>query len=56
VGIISGNKAPDLSKYSAIILAVSHHEFKTLKIQKSASQVVFDVKGFLKKSDVDARL
>lgn len=56
VGIISGAKTPDLTQYSAIILAVSHKEFKALKIQKSESQVVFDVKGFLDKSAVDARL
>lgn len=56
VGIISGAKAPDLTKYSAVILAVSHKEFKVLKIQKTDSQVVFDVKGFLEKSAVDARL
>ncbi|MEN2281240.1 nucleotide sugar dehydrogenase [Algoriphagus sp. SE2] len=56
VEIISGKKTPDLDQYSSIILAVSHKEFKVLKIQKSDAQVVFDVKGFLNKSDVDARL
>ncbi|WP_296705121.1 nucleotide sugar dehydrogenase [Algoriphagus sp.] len=56
VDIISGKKSPDLIQYSAIILAVSHKEFNALKIQKSDTQVVFDVKGFLEKSAVDARL
>ena len=56
VEISSGKNIPDLNDYSAIILAVSHKEFADLKIQKSESQVVFDVKGYLKKEDVDARL
>ncbi|WP_373399200.1 nucleotide sugar dehydrogenase [Algoriphagus halophilus] len=56
VQIISGKQAPDLANYSAVILAVSHQEFKQLQIKKSDAQVVFDVKGFLDKSDVDARL
>ena len=56
IDIISGEKAPSLASYSAIILAVSHKQFATLDIQKSSSQVIFDVKGFLEKSKVDARL
>lgn len=56
IDIISGEKDPSLDQYSAIILAVSHKQFSTLNIQKSASQVVFDVKGFLEKYRVDARL
>ncbi len=56
IEIISGDTAPELTSYSAVILAVSHKEFKSLKIQKSSNQVVFDVKGFLDKSRVDARL
>ena len=56
VEISSGKNIPDLNDYSAIILAVSHKEFAALKIQKSENQVVFDVKGYLKKEDVDARL
>ena len=43
-------------KYSAIILAVSHEEFKNFKIFKTENLVVFDVKGILDKSKVDARL
>ena len=56
VTINSKENKPDLNQYSAIILAVAHKEFKELKIQKSANQVIYDVKGFLDKSAIDARL
>lgn len=56
IDIMSGSVAPDLSQYSAIILAVSHKEFKALDINKSDNQVVFDVKGVLPKNCVDSRL
>ncbi|RIW12238.1 nucleotide sugar dehydrogenase [Algoriphagus lacus] len=56
IDIISGETAPPLENYSAVILAVSHKQFKSLQIQKSSNQVVFDVKGFLDKSKVDSRL
>ncbi|MBN7812892.1 nucleotide sugar dehydrogenase [Algoriphagus sp. H41] len=56
IKIISGEKAPALSDYSAVILAVSHKQFGKLTIAKSPSQVVYDVKGFLDKKLVDARL
>lgn len=45
-----------LKKYGAIILAVSHKEFKSLNICKSSNQVIYDVKGVLKKEFVDGRL
>ncbi len=49
----------ELSKYNAIILAVSHKEFSyldfnSLKIDDSA--IVFDIKSFLDKELVDSRL
>ncbi|MGX7836068.1 Vi polysaccharide biosynthesis UDP-N-acetylglucosamine C-6 dehydrogenase TviB, partial [Campylobacter fetus subsp. venerealis] len=56
VQIMSGKKAPDLLGYSAIILAVAHKEFLTLPINKSVTQVIYDVKGYLSKDTVDARL
>jgi UDP-N-acetyl-D-galactosamine dehydrogenase len=56
IDITSGENTPDLKKYSAVILAVSHHQFKSLPIQKSSTTVVFDVKGFLEKEFVDSRL
>jgi len=45
-------------KYSAIILAVSHNEFLEidLNIIKDEKSVLFDIKGFLPQSMVDARL
>jgi UDP-N-acetyl-D-galactosamine dehydrogenase len=48
---------PD-KKYDAIILAVSHNEFKKFnwKEYKDETTVVYDVKGFLDKSIITARL
>jgi len=45
-------------KYNAIVLAVSHDEFKSIEWNKIRSEgaVVFDVKGMLDKSIVTARL
>jgi UDP-N-acetyl-D-galactosamine dehydrogenase len=56
ISIFNQENQLNLSDYSAIILAVAHKEFLTLEIQKSDSQVVYDVKGILDKSKVDARL
>jgi UDP-N-acetyl-D-galactosamine dehydrogenase len=50
---------PTLSKkYHAIILTVSHTEFATLDLKAISHEkaVVYDVKGFLPKSQVTARL
>jgi UDP-N-acetyl-D-glucosamine/UDP-N-acetyl-D-galactosamine dehydrogenase len=46
------------TRYSAIVLAVSHTEFAALNWSslKSKSTIVYDVKGFLDKSLVTARL
>lgn len=46
------------NKYQAIILAVSHNEFKALdwNALKTGNTVLYDVKGFLEKSIVTARL
>ena len=46
----------DLDKYSAIILAVAHNDFLNLNIQKKSNQVIFDVKSYLPKDNVDLRL
>jgi UDP-N-acetyl-D-galactosamine dehydrogenase len=56
IHISSKGDEPNLEKYSAIILAVAHKEFRPLSIQKTKNQVVFDVKGILDKSKVDSRL
>lgn len=50
---------PSLESYDAIILAVSHDEFKKINIKKlklSNKSIVFDLKGFLDRDLVDARL
>lgn len=56
INILSGDQAPDISQYSAVILAVSHQKFNSLKLSKSPTQVLYDVKGFLDKKLVDSRL
>ncbi|HNV29069.1 MAG TPA: nucleotide sugar dehydrogenase [Cyclobacteriaceae bacterium] len=45
-------------KYSAIVLAVSHNEFKSLDWPaiKNDNTIIYDVKGFLDKTFVTARL
>jgi UDP-N-acetyl-D-galactosamine dehydrogenase len=44
--------------YSAIVLAVSHEEFRALKWNsiKNDRTIIYDVKGFLEKGEVSARL
>lgn len=56
LSILSGKDAPDFSSYSAIILAVAHKQFLSISLKKNPKQVIYDVKGFLNKSEVDARL
>jgi UDP-N-acetyl-D-glucosamine/UDP-N-acetyl-D-galactosamine dehydrogenase len=45
-------------KYSAIVLAVSHQEFKSLSwgAIKDEKTIVYDVKGFLNRAEVTSRL
>jgi UDP-N-acetyl-D-galactosamine dehydrogenase len=45
-------------KYSALILAVSHNEFLQLEINslKEEKSIVYDIKGFLPESFINARL
>jgi UDP-N-acetyl-D-galactosamine dehydrogenase len=45
-------------KYSAIVLAVSHEDFKSINWNeiKNQNTIVYDVKGFLDKSLVTGRL
>jgi UDP-N-acetyl-D-glucosamine/UDP-N-acetyl-D-galactosamine dehydrogenase len=45
-------------KYHAIVLTVSHQEFMQLDLDllKEQNAVVYDVKGFLNKSVITARL
>ncbi|KAG4080496.1 hypothetical protein HA402_013954 [Bradysia odoriphaga] len=48
----------NLQQFDAIILAVSHDEFKTLDLDKLCKQnkVIYDVKGVLNVASIDARL
>jgi UDP-N-acetyl-D-glucosamine/UDP-N-acetyl-D-galactosamine dehydrogenase len=56
ISILGGEKLPKLEDYAAIVLAVAHSQFSSLSIRKNSSQVIYDVKGFLNKEMVDARL
>jgi UDP-N-acetyl-D-galactosamine dehydrogenase len=54
-------KEPALGKYDAIVLAVAHHQFKTMGAEKLRTLgkkhcVLYDVKNVLPKNAVDARL
>jgi UDP-N-acetyl-D-galactosamine dehydrogenase len=49
-------KQPNMSQYSAVILAVAHKKFAGLDLTSSADRVVYDVKGVLPKGSADARL
>ena len=48
----------DVNKYSGVILAVAHNEFKNLDFlfMRKTGAVIFDVKGVLNKDLVDGRL
>lgn len=56
IDILSADNKPNLSDYSAVIVAVAHKEFLDMDIKKSNSLVVYDVKSKLPKENVDARL
>jgi len=56
IEINNGETKPVFEDYAAIILEVSHKKFNFWSIQKSANQVVFDVKSVLTKEKVNARL
>ena len=48
-----------LSKYNAIILAVSHSEFENLNLKEIKDKngaIIYDIKSFLDKNIVDGRL
>ena len=56
IKILTGKAVPDISSYAAVVLAVSHDEFASLPLKKKSNQVIYDVKGFLDRDLVDARL
>lgn len=57
-GISVVSSVPDGEVFDAAILAVSHSQFAAIDIRKLVPRpgVVYDVKGFLPRNDVDARL
>ncbi len=56
-GFLISNKAPkDLTQFQAIVLGVAHDEFKKLNVKTNKKQVIYDVKGLMPASDVDASL
>ena len=56
-GVEVTNQLPS-EKYDAVILAVAHKEFEKLSVRDLTTDkgVVYDVKGFLKSDDCDAKL
>ncbi len=58
VDILPKGEEPKPNAYKAIVLCVAHNEFKELDIEslKDGDAVVYDVKGILPKSKIDARL
>ena len=58
-GITALNKQSELkTNYSALVLAVSHNEFRDLDINalKGEQSFIYDIKGFLSESLIDSRL
>ncbi|MGY6743319.1 MAG: nucleotide sugar dehydrogenase [Cecembia sp.] len=56
ISILNGENPMDINQYSGVVLAVSHDKFRGMDLKKSETCVVYDVKGFLPKDSVDARL
>jgi UDP-N-acetyl-D-galactosamine dehydrogenase len=57
-GIELIDEITDIDDYGAVILAVSHDEFKKIDFQriKNSGAIIYDVKSILPKELVDARL
>jgi UDP-N-acetyl-D-glucosamine/UDP-N-acetyl-D-galactosamine dehydrogenase len=57
-GIRSLKELPSHNGFDAIVLAVAHHQFRTLDFNhlRSPETVIYDVKGFLDFSIIDGRL
>ena len=57
-GVDVTNQLPAEGNYDTAILAVAHREFAGIDLKPllKDNHVVFDVKGFLPRADVDARL
>ena len=56
-GVVVTNELPS-EKYDAVILAVAHKDFEKLSVRDLTTDkgVVYDVKGFLKSDECDAKL
>lgn len=46
----------NLDNYNGVIVAVAHDSFKTINIETSKNQVIYDLKGIFPKESVDKRL
>ena len=46
----------NLDNYNGVIVAVAHDSFKSINVESSENQVVFDLKGIFPKESVDKRL
>ena len=46
----------DSTKYSGIIVAVAHKEFKALSLKTTDNTILYDLKGIFSKNSVDKRL
>ncbi len=46
----------EIKKYDAVVLAVAHNKFNTLKLKASSNLIVYDIKSILDKQFVDGRL
>jgi len=57
-GITSLPKMPEDKSFDAVILAVAHHEFLTIDLEKlkHPGTIVYDVKGILDISLINGRL
>ncbi len=57
-GIAINSTLPASKPYDAVILAVSHNEFRKLDVRSLVKKegVIYDVKGFLDRNTVDGRL
>ena len=59
IGVSNGDMESLKGQFDAVILGVSHNEFKDLDVRsflKAESGVVYDVKGILPKNQIDGRL
>ncbi len=50
------NDELNVNTYQAVILAVAHKKFRTLKLDTNDKQVVYDIKSFFDNKDIDGKL